>query len=774
MPVILKNNASSTLAAAISASDTGIVVADGSKFPALGAGDYFYATLVSSGGTTEIVKVTARASNSMTVVRAQDGSSAASFASGALLEMRVNAASVTDLVDEHDQAAEISIADAGNYYTSTNVEGALQEAMTRYDLAASSGSSLVGYTQGGTGAITRTVQNRLRDFVSFKDFGAVGDGVADDTAEVLLALNSGARVIDGGGSTYKLTSNIAPNSQNIVVQNATFDISSITTGGSAINFVGTQATGVALTANTLLGSNVVTVGNTSGFVAEDYAWLASNTIFDVTTNVVLGQVVKIKSVDSGTQLTVYDDVLYDFTTAASASIARLTPKRNITFRGVSFTGANTGIQTAIDFDKCVDVLVDDCSLDYVDYVSILLDRTINATVTNTSMRYARSVGLSYGIAIANGCYNVKVANCYGEDQRHMVTIGDNDGVNLFISVTNCHAAAQRDAGLDSHPAGDFILFDGNTIELVGAQSDGIICQGLNAVISNNIIVGNVTRGIRHQLLPEINTGSSVIIGNSIENFGQTASTDTGIYIEQASSGGASMESVIISGNRIDGVIEHGIYVYAGTGNIKNVTITGNVLTSNASLFGCYLRADAGYSIEDFAITGNIFKSSGVSNVYLQGTTAPNILNGTISGNVIKGGTNGIRMIQTQNVVETGNYNTGITRKVFVDTGSSNITMDRRTSSVVTMTNSTYTVLDQDEYLIANRAGTITVTLPGAATWPGRELRIKTIQAQAVDSASSNVAPIGDSVVGASILPATDGAWALLKSDGTNWIIMQRG
>ena len=49
------------------------------------------------------------------------------------------------------------------------------------DLVASA-SNQVTYNQGGTGAQTRTVQSRLRDFVSVKDFGAVGDGVTDDTA----------------------------------------------------------------------------------------------------------------------------------------------------------------------------------------------------------------------------------------------------------------------------------------------------------------------------------------------------------------------------------------------------------------------------------------------------------------------------------------------------------------------------------------------------------------------------------------------------------------
>lgn len=75
------------------------------------------------------------------------------------------------------------------------------------------------------------------------------------------------------------------------------------------------------------------------------------------------------------------------------------------------------------------------------------------------------------------------------------------------------------------------------------------------------------------------------------------------------------------------------------------------------------------------------------------------------------------------------------------------------------------------YVICNQAGTTTLTLPAAATFPSRELLIKTTQAQAVVSASANVVPSTGVAAGTAILPATDGAWALLVSDGTNWIIM---
>lgn len=55
-------------------------------------------------------------------------------------------------------------------------------------IVSSIGSSLVGFIQAGTGAIARTSQDKMRENVSIKDFGAVGDGVTDDTAAFNLAI----------------------------------------------------------------------------------------------------------------------------------------------------------------------------------------------------------------------------------------------------------------------------------------------------------------------------------------------------------------------------------------------------------------------------------------------------------------------------------------------------------------------------------------------------------------------------------------------------------
>lgn len=52
------------------------------------------------------------------------------------------------------------------------------------EIAATGGSALVGFQQGGSGAVARTAQSKMRDVVSVKDFGAVGDGVANDKAAI--------------------------------------------------------------------------------------------------------------------------------------------------------------------------------------------------------------------------------------------------------------------------------------------------------------------------------------------------------------------------------------------------------------------------------------------------------------------------------------------------------------------------------------------------------------------------------------------------------------
>jgi polygalacturonase len=53
---------------------------------------------------------------------------------------------------------------------------------TNTDTLNGSDASAITYNQGGTGAQDRTVKAKLQETVSVKDFGAVGDGVTDDTA----------------------------------------------------------------------------------------------------------------------------------------------------------------------------------------------------------------------------------------------------------------------------------------------------------------------------------------------------------------------------------------------------------------------------------------------------------------------------------------------------------------------------------------------------------------------------------------------------------------
>lgn len=94
------------------------------------------------------------------------------------------------------------------------------------------------------------------------------------------------------------------------------------------------------------------------------------------------------------------------------------------------------------------------------------------------------------------------------------------------------------------------------------------------------------------------------------------------------------------------------------------------------------------------------------------------------------------------------------------------------STVLTKT-ADYTITGTDTWIINNKSGSaMTLTFPAASSWTGRYITVKNMQAQLVNSASSNVVPIDSTTAGTAILLGVVGNWATLVSDGTNWVIMQ--
>ena len=100
MAVKFSNNGKTTLASGITNSATSITVNDGSVFPSLSGSDTFFMTLEDTSGNTEIVSVSAVSSNTLTVTRAQEGTTARAFSAGDKAENRLTAAGLNSFVSD--------------------------------------------------------------------------------------------------------------------------------------------------------------------------------------------------------------------------------------------------------------------------------------------------------------------------------------------------------------------------------------------------------------------------------------------------------------------------------------------------------------------------------------------------------------------------------------------------------------------------------------------------------------------------------------------------
>ena len=122
------------------------------------------------------------------------------------------------------------------------------------DVSSSFSSSNVSFIQAGTGAVTRSVQTKLRESVSVKDFGAVGDGVADDTAEIQAAINA------------------TPYAGTLYIPSGVYLVTGGLTATQPIRIVGDGlASAIAVASSVSATTDVITyLGTSSGSAAEGF------------------------------------------------------------------------------------------------------------------------------------------------------------------------------------------------------------------------------------------------------------------------------------------------------------------------------------------------------------------------------------------------------------------------------------------------------------------------------------------------------------------------
>jgi hypothetical protein len=137
-----------------------------------------------------------------------------------------------------------------------------------------------GFTQSGTGAIQRTVENKLKDTVSVKDFGAVGNGVADDTAAIQAAINASTGVSFPPGN-YKVGSQISvPANRALIGLGGT-----IVRAASPVDLVPIQlssANNVSITGLRFSVAAGTSTAQSGGFIVADtsHFFRVENCVFD--------------------------------------------------------------------------------------------------------------------------------------------------------------------------------------------------------------------------------------------------------------------------------------------------------------------------------------------------------------------------------------------------------------------------------------------------------------------------------------------------------------
>jgi len=132
MVALFKNNAYSTLASGVTdvALTLSVASGEGARFPSPTGTDFFYATLIDTSNNLEIIKVTTRSTDTFTIVREQESTTARAYSTSDRIELRITAAGLDDIASITAGTQTIWIPAAAMRPTSSNGCAAITDVET--------------------------------------------------------------------------------------------------------------------------------------------------------------------------------------------------------------------------------------------------------------------------------------------------------------------------------------------------------------------------------------------------------------------------------------------------------------------------------------------------------------------------------------------------------------------------------------------------------------------------------------------------------------------
>ena len=316
-------------------------------------------------------------------------------------------------------------------------------------LAAADGSSLVGFRQASAGAVVRTAQDKMREVVSVKDFGAVGDGAVDDTSAILAAITAAnGRSVKVPAGTYRISSLIeysGPVSLQgeggavFIMEGAgRFLFSSapvsiprhspdLQAGRNSVSF---------LSAHGLLPGDVFVLYNT-----QDYSWASYRTYYRD------GCMFKVDTVTNTTTVKTYG-VAPDTYTAANFVAYKLVGQ-GVSIKDITLRPSASTATVLLWVDGHVGVDVSGVVIEKgASYAGIEIWRCFDVRVSGCSGEL--SGGDSYPIAISNS-QKVTISDCSLYSARHCIALGGRAGDACVptrdVLITHCNLYNASSSGI---------------------------------------------------------------------------------------------------------------------------------------------------------------------------------------------------------------------------------------------------------------------------------------------------------------------------------------